>query len=122
GGPWAGVERGGGPVDRVPVLVVAIAMSAFGVPELTFVQVIDPTAPRYDVDRDPDGGDTLLGTVSRNLDEEARALRDGLGPGQMRRGLRRLGRVLECMDGVCRVLGRGCCLVEPVFYPSPPLF
>ena len=117
-GSWARVELRDRCLDRDPVLVVDIAMSAFGVPELTFVSINDPAAPRYAVDRDPDGQDTLLGTVSRNLDEEARALGDGLGPGQVRRGLRMLGRVLECMDGFCRILGRDCYLVEPLFYHS----
>jgi hypothetical protein len=121
-GSWARVELRDRRDDRDPVLVVDIAMSAFGVPELTFVQINDPASPRYGVDRDPDGGDTLLGTVSRNLAEEARALADGLGPGQVRRGLRMLGRVLECMDGFCRILGRDCYLLEPLFYHSALLY
>jgi hypothetical protein len=119
---WARVELRERHNDRDPVLLIDIAMSAFGVPELTFVQVNDPGALRYDVDRDADGQDTLLGTVSRNLDEEARALDDGLGPGQVRRGLRMLGRVLECMDGFCRILGREFYLVEPLFYHSAVLY
>jgi len=119
---WARVELREPHNDRDPVLLIDIAMSAFGVPELTFVQVNDPGSPRYGVDRDADGQDTLLGTVSRNLDEEARALDDGLGPGQIRRGLRMLGRVLECMDGFCRILGRDLYLVEPLFYHSAVLY
>src|SRR6266852_4230670 len=121
-GSWARVELRERRDDRDPVLAVDIAMSAFGVPELTFVQINDPASPRYGVDRDPDGQDTLLGTVSRNLAEEERALRDGLGPGQVRRGLRMLGRVLECMDGFCRLLGREFYLVEPLFYHSAILY
>lgn len=121
-GSWARVELRERREDRDPVLTVDIAMSAFGVPELTFVQVNDPASPRYDVDRDPDGGDTMLGTVSRNVGEETRALADGLGPGQVRRGLRMLGRVLECMDGFCRILGREFYLVEPLFYHSAVLY
>jgi hypothetical protein len=119
---WARVELWDPRRDRDPVLFIDIAMSAFGVPELTFVQVNDPGAPRYDVDRDASGQDTLLGTVSRNLAEEARALADGLGPGQVRRGLRMLGRVLECMDAFCRLLGRDLYLVEPLFYHSAILY
>ncbi|SRR6266545_643310 len=119
---WARVEIRDPGDDHDPVLLVDIAMSAFAVPELTFVQINDPASPRYGVDRDPDGQDTLLGTVSRNLAEEERALRDGLGPGQVRRGLRMLGRVLECMDGFCRILGREFYLVEPLFYHSAILY
>lgn len=119
---WARVELREPQQARDPVLLIDIAMSAFGVPELTFVQINDPGSPRYDVDRDADSQDTLLGTVSRNLDEEARALAAGLGPGQIRRGLRMLGRVLECMDGFCRILGRELYLVEPLFYHSAVLY
>lgn len=119
---WARVELREPHHPRDPVLLIDIAMSAFGVPELTFVQVNDPGSPRYDVDRDADRQDTLLGTVSRNLDEEARALDAGLGPGQVRRGLRMLGRVLECMDAFCRILGREFYLVEPLFYHSAVLY
>ena len=45
-GSWARVELREGCLDRDPVLAVDIAMSAFGVPELTFVQINDPAAPK----------------------------------------------------------------------------
>jgi len=119
---WARVEVREPRDDHDPVLLVDIAMSAFAVPELTFVQINDPRSPRYGVDRDADGQDTLLGTVSRNPAEEARALGAGLSPGQVRPGLRMLGRVLECMDAFCRLLGREFYLVEPLFYHSAILY
>jgi hypothetical protein len=120
--PWARVELRAREQDRDPVLLVDIGMSPFGVPELALVQINDPEAPRYSIDRDEEGHDTLLGTASRNLSEEARALADGLAPGQVRRGLRMLGRVLECMDRFCGLLGRDFYLVEPLFYHSALLY
>jgi hypothetical protein len=120
--PWARVELRVREYDRDPVLLVDVGMSAFGVPELALVQINDPAAPRYGIDRDGDGHDTLLGTASRNLEEEARALADGLAPGQVRRGLRMLSRVLECMDGFCQLLGCEFYLVEPLFYHSALLY
>ncbi len=120
--PWARVELRAREQDRDPVLLVDIGMSAFGVPELALVQINDPEAPRYGIDRDDKGHDTLLGTASRNLAEEARALSDGLAPGQVRRGLRMLGRVLESVDEFCRLLGRDFYLVEPLFYHSALLY
>ena len=116
--PWARVELRAHEHDRDPVLLIDIGMSAFAVPELSLVQVNDPDGPRYGIDRDEEGHDTLLGTASRNLSEEARALAAGLAPGQVRRGLRMLGRVLECMDAFCNLLGRDFYLVEPLFYHS----
>jgi hypothetical protein len=119
---WARVIVRDPRADHDPMLHIDVGMSAFAVPELTFVQINDPGAPRYGVDRDAAGQDTLLGTVSRNVTEEARALEDGLGPGQVRRGLRMLGRVLECMDGFCRLLGHEFYLVEPLFYHTAILY
>lgn len=120
--PWARVELRAREQDRDPVLLVDIGMSAFGVPELALVQINDPVAPRYGIDRDADGHDTLLGTASRNVGEEARAQADGLAPGQVRRGLRMLRRVLERMDGFCRLLDCEFYLVEPLFYHSALLY
>ena len=120
--PWARVELRAREQDRDPVLLIDVGMSAFAVPELALVQINDPGAPRYGIDRDEDGHDTLLGTASRNLREEARALADGLAPGQIRRGLRMLGRVLEHMDAFCRLMGREFYLVEPLFYHSALLY
>ncbi|MGH7416367.1 MAG: hypothetical protein ACREKB_01120, partial [Candidatus Rokuibacteriota bacterium] len=120
--PWARVELRAGEHDCDPVVLLDVSTSAFGVPELGLVQINDPEAPRYGIDRDGDGHDTLLGTALRNHAEEARALTDGLAPGQIRRGLRMLGRVLECMDDFCRLLGRDFYLVEPLFYHSALLY
>jgi hypothetical protein len=120
--PWARVELRAREHDHDPVLLVDVGMSAFAVPELSLVQINDPVAPRYAIDRDGEGHDTLLGTASRNLGEEVRAFHDGLAPGQVRRGLRMLGRVLECMDGFCRLLGTEFYLVEPLFYHSALLY
>src|SRR5438094_795936 len=115
---WARIELRHREQDRDPVLLLDVGMSAFGAPELSLVQVIDPTAPRFGMDRDPDGHDRLLGTASRNVDEEVRALGAGLAPGQVRQGLRMLAHVLQCMDDFCRLLGRDFYLVEPLFYHS----
>ena len=63
-----------------------------------------------------------FGTLSRNIDEEVRAFRDGLAPGQVRRGLGLLPRVLYCMDGFCRLVGTELYLIEPLFYHSAVLY
>jgi hypothetical protein len=97
-------------------------MSALAVPELSFVQITDPAAPRFAIDRDEDGRDTLFGTAGRNLAEERRALAAGLAPGQVRRGLGLLGQVLDGMQAFCRLLGTEVFLVEPLFYHSALLY
>ena len=47
---------------------------------------------------------------------------DGLAPGQVRPGLRLLARVLEAMDGFCRLIGWEMYLIEPLFYHSAILY
>ena len=49
-------------------------------------------------------------------------MKDGLAPGQVRPGLRLLARVLEAMDGFCRLIGRELFLIEPLFYHSAILY
>lgn len=119
---WARVELRASRDDRDPVVLVDVEMGPFAVPELSFVQISDPTAERFGIDRDPEGQDTLFGTVGRNLVEERRAMGAGLAPGQVRRGLRLLGRVLGAMEDFCRLLGKELFLVEPLFYHSALLY
>lgn len=120
--PWARIEVRASHEDRDPVLMVDVEMSPLSIPELAFVQITDPSSERYGIDRDPDGHDTLLGTVGRNRGEEERAMQAGLAPGQVRRGLRLLGRVIESMDRFCRVLRQEFYLIEPLFYHSAILY
>ena len=49
-------------------------------------------------------------------------MRDGLAPGQVRRGLRMLARVLECMEGFCGIIGKELYLIDPLFYHSAILY
>ena len=55
--------------------------------------------------------------AGNNLDK-ARALADGLAPGQVRRGLGLLRHILESMDAFCLLLDAEFYLVEPLFYHS----
>ena len=120
--PWARVEVRSSLEDRDPALLVDVEMSPLSVPELAFVQITDPAGPRFAIDRDSDGRDTLFGTASRNVAEETRAMRDGLAPGQVRRGLRLLSRVLDAMEGFCTLIGKEIYLIEPLFYHSAILY
>jgi hypothetical protein len=119
---WARVEVRASAEDPDPVLMVDVEMSPLAMPELAFVQIADPASPRYGIDRDAQGQDTLYGTRVRNVDEELRAMRDGLAPGQIRRGLRMLPSVLEAMEAFCALLGKDLYLIEPLFYHSAILY
>ena len=120
--PWARVEVRSSLEDRDPALLVDVEMSPLSVPELAFVQITDPTGPRFAIDRDLDGRDTLFGTSARNVDEERQAMQLGLAPGQVRRGLRLLSRVLDAMESFCSLIGKEIYLIEPLFYHSAILY
>ncbi len=122
GTPWVRIEAWRHREDRDPLLLLDVAMTPFGVLELTFVQICDPASERFGIDRDTQGADTLFGTVSRNFEEEARAMAAGLAPGQVRRGRRLLGKVLQAVEEFSSLLGKDLYLVEPLFYHSAILY
>ena len=49
-------------------------------------------------------------------------MQGGLAPGQVRRGLRLLSRVLDAMEGFCALIGKEIYLIEPLFYHSAILY
>jgi len=84
--------------------------------ELSFVVINDPRRERYQIDRDPEGKDTLFGTALRNVPEEERAMRAGLAPGQVRPGLRLLGEFLQLLERFATRLGISIISGEALFY------
>src|SRR5919198_6304436 len=73
-----------------PVLYAHLTDTMNGQIHVLLYILNDPEAPRFDVDRMPDGSPTRFGTLKRNLEAEKAALEYGLAPGQIRRGLRLL--------------------------------
>ena len=122
GKPWARVEVWRRHGDRDPLLLLDVEMTLFGVLELTFVQICDLASERFSIDWDVEGRDTLFGTATRNVPEEARAMAAGLAPGQVRRGRRLLGKVLQAVEEFSALLGKEVYLVEPLFYHSAILY
>jgi len=84
--------------------------------ELSFVVINDPRGERYNIDRDPQGRDTLFGTTLRNIAEEERAMKAGLAPGQVRPGLRLLGEMLSLLERFASRLGTSIISCEALFY------
>jgi hypothetical protein len=82
----------------------------------------DPDSPRFDVDRNPDGTSTKLGAESRNLPAEIAAMQAGLAPGQVRRGLRMLGAVINTFDKFVQSQGQYYYFAEPLYYHNAILF
>jgi len=82
----------------------------------------DPDSPRFDVDRLPDGTSTKFGTQYRNIEAEINAMKYGLAPGQVRKGLRLLGPAIEAFEGFVKSLGQELYFVEPLYYHNAVIF
>jgi hypothetical protein len=82
----------------------------------------DPDAPRFNVDRMPDGSPTRFGTLKRNIEAESQALAYGLSPGQVRRGLRLLAPAIETFEQFIASLGHDMYFVEPLYYHNAVIF
>jgi hypothetical protein len=84
--------------------------------------VNDPGSPRFDVDRMPDGAKTQFGTRQRNIEAEEAALKAGLAPGQVRRGLRILRDLLVSFEAFIERLGHTMYFTEPLSYHNAAVF
>ena len=84
--------------------------------ELSFVVINDPRGERFNIDRDPQGRDTLFGTTLRNIAEEEKAMTAGLAPGQVRPGLHLLGEMLRLLERFASRLGTSIISCEALFY------
>ncbi|RPJ26566.1 MAG: hypothetical protein EHM33_11110 [Chloroflexi bacterium] len=82
----------------------------------------DPQAPRFDVDKMPDGSPTRFGTLRRNIEAERAALEYGLAPGQVRRGLRLLQPATTAFEEFITSLGHDMYYVEPLYYHNAVIF
>jgi hypothetical protein len=82
----------------------------------------DPSSPRFNTDRMPDGTKTVFGTQIRNLESELAAMEYGLLPGQIRKGLNLLGKAVDSFDGFVQNLGHNIYFVEPLYYHNAIIF
>ena len=106
------------PRDRDPVFFLELSDTQHRQMELSFCQIGDPLAPRFDVDLDPEGRDNLFATLGRNRAEEQRAMAAGLFPNQTRRGLGMFGEFLPLLERLTDGLGMELILGEPLTYDN----
>jgi hypothetical protein len=105
-----------------PLLYAHVTDTMNGQMHVLLYIINDPEAPRFDVDRMPDGRPTEFGVFRRNLAAEEAAMRAGLAPGQVRRGLRVLRDSIEAFDTFVGSMGHGVYFVEPLFYHNAVVF
>jgi hypothetical protein len=82
----------------------------------------DPSSPRFDVDRMPNGTPTEFGSARRNLPAELAAMQAGLAPGQIRRGLRILQHAIPAFEQFVIQAGQSNYFVEPLYYHNAVIF
>lgn len=86
------------------------------------VVVNDPDAPRFNIDTDPQGNNTHLGTTGRNIAAEKAAMAAGLMPGQIRQGLRVFRSAVPQFEAFVERMGHDLFLIEPLAYHNAIVF
>ena len=105
-----------------PLLYVQLADTPNGQIEVLLFVVNDPHAERFGIDRLPDGTATYFGTQARNVDEEIRAMKAGLAPGQVRRGLRLTRHLMPILERFVNDLHHDAFYIQPLAYHNAILF
>jgi len=105
-----------------PLLYLQLADMATGQIEVVMFIVNDPYAERFHIDRLPDGTPTYFGTQARNIGEEIRAMKAGLAPGQVRRGLRLSRDLVPILERFVENLHHDTFYIQPLAYHNAILF
>jgi hypothetical protein len=105
-----------------PVLYVQLADTPNHQIEVVLLIVNDPHSERFNTDRMPDGTSTFFSTLARNVTEEVRAMKAGLAPGQVRRGLGLTRRLIATMEQFVTLLHHDVFYVQPLAYHNAILF
>lgn len=105
-----------------PALYLHLGDTPNGQLVVLLVVIHDPSSPRFNIDVDGQGRPTFLGTRSRNVTEETRAMNAGLVPGQVRRGLRVFRSALPVFEQFVSRIGHDLYFIEPLFYHNAITF
>jgi acetoin utilization protein AcuC len=89
---------------------------------ILFYILNNPFAPRFDIDRLPDGRLTQLGIKHRNIQAEIDAINAGLSPGQIREGPHILREALATFESFIVNLEHDLYFAEPLYYHNAVVF
>lgn len=110
------------PSDVDPILYLNMADTFNNQLLVLLVVVNDPDSERYNIDVDEHGNPSHLGTVGRNLSAEEAAMKAGLAPGQIRKGLRSFRQAVPLFEDFVRAMGHDMFLIEPLAYHNAIVF
>lgn len=105
-----------------PVIYLEMADTPNNQLEVLLFVVNDPDSERFDVDCTSDGRPTNFGVDCRNVEEEIRAMRAGLAPGQIRHGARLSRRLIPRFEEFVTRLGHDRFHIQPLAYHNAILF
>ena len=108
--------------DNDPVLYVNITDTFNNQLLVLLVVVNDLDTPRFDTDIDEYGNSTQFGTTGRNLVAEELAMKAGLAPGQIRKGLRSFSQSVPLFEDFISKMGHDLFLIEPLAYHNAWIF
>lgn len=110
------------PDDRDPMLYLNMADTFNNQIMVLLVVVNDPDSVRFNTDVDEHGNPTHLGTTGRNLAAEEAAMKAGLAPGQIRKGMRTFRSSIPLFEDFIRRMGHDLFLIEPLAYHNAIVF
>ncbi|GAB4524341.1 MAG: hypothetical protein OHK0046_38970 [Anaerolineae bacterium] len=108
--------------DLDPMLYLNMTDTFNGQLLVLLVVVNDPDAPRFNTDVDLNGNRTQFGTISRNIPAELAAMKAGLAPGQIRKGLRVFKESVPVFEDFIRKTGHDMFFIEPLAYHNAIVF
>jgi len=108
--------------DRDPLMYLNMADTFNNQLLVLLVVMNDPDAPRFNTDIDTHGNRTNFGTTSRNIPAEIDAMRAGLAPGQIRKGIRAFKYSTPFFERFVQNMGHELFLIEPLAYHNAIVF
>jgi hypothetical protein len=109
-------------IECDPVLYLNMADTFNNQLIVLLVVVNDPDSERFNIDVDEYGNKTHLGTTGRNASAEKAAMKAGLAPGQIRRGLRSFKTAVPLFEEFVKKMGHDMFLIEPLAYHNAIIF
>lgn len=110
------------PTDQDPLFYLHMADTLNHQIALLLLVINDPASPRFNVDVDERGLPTRFGTLRRNIPEEIRAMKAGLAPGQVRRGLRLSHQAIPTFERFVTRTGHDLVIIEPLYYHNAVVY